>query len=246
MPSPGRLLALAACATLVFALAPTAWAATPGPAYSWGANDVGRLGTGQSTSTNVSVPTAIAAPGQFTSISAKHNHGCALGGDDSAYCWGFSRYGQLGNGLNGPPFSFYNSPVPVRVLGPSVGFSAVAAGYNTSCALQRGTPTAYCWGQGNVGQLGNGTSDDSSAVPVTVSGGRSFTGIDVGQESACAVALDDSAYCWGNETTFSQGAAVIPVAADGTFTWSRKIGKKIYVYIAHGTVKSNTVNVSAR
>ena len=223
MGGSGRLLALAASAALVVALAPTAWAATPGPAYSWGSNDVGRLGTGQSTSINVPVPTAIAAPGQFTSISAKHNHGCALGGDDSAYCWGFNRYGQLGNGLNGASDSSYNSPVPVRVLGPSAGFSAVAAGYNTSCALQKGTLAAYCWGQGNVGQLGNGTSDDSSAVPVAVSGGRTFRGIDVGQDSACAVAPDDSAYCWGRNSVGQLGngtsddSSTVPALVSGSY-----------------------------
>ena len=48
------------------------------------------------------------------------------------------------------------------------------------------------------------------------------------------------------ETTYSEGAAVIPVAADGTFTWSRKSNKKTYVYIAHGTTRSNTVTIPAR
>jgi hypothetical protein len=48
------------------------------------------------------------------------------------------------------------------------------------------------------------------------------------------------------ETSYSEGAAVIPVSANGTFTWSRKTGKKTYVYIAQGTVKSNTVTVTAR
>jgi len=48
------------------------------------------------------------------------------------------------------------------------------------------------------------------------------------------------------ETTFSQGSAIVPIAADGTFTWSRKTGKKIYVYVAHDTTKSNTVTITAR
>ena len=48
------------------------------------------------------------------------------------------------------------------------------------------------------------------------------------------------------ETTYSEGAAVIPVSANGTFTWSRKTGKKTYVYVAHGTTKSNTVTIPAR
>jgi hypothetical protein len=48
------------------------------------------------------------------------------------------------------------------------------------------------------------------------------------------------------ETTFSQGSAIIPIAADGTLTWSRKTGKKTYVYVAQGTTKSNTVTIPAR
>ena len=48
------------------------------------------------------------------------------------------------------------------------------------------------------------------------------------------------------ETTYSEGAAVIPVSANGTFTWSRKTGKKTYVYVAHATTKSNTVTIPAR
>jgi hypothetical protein len=48
------------------------------------------------------------------------------------------------------------------------------------------------------------------------------------------------------ETTFSQGSAVIPIAADGSFTWSRKSGKKTYVYVAHGTARSNTISIAAR
>jgi hypothetical protein len=48
------------------------------------------------------------------------------------------------------------------------------------------------------------------------------------------------------QPTYTEGAAVIPVSANGTFTWSRKSNKKTYVYVAHGTVKSNTVTIAAR
>jgi len=36
------------------------------------------------------------------------------------------------------------------------------------------------------------------------------------------------------------------VAADGTFAWGRKTGKKTYVYFQHGTTRSNTVVIPAR
>jgi hypothetical protein len=48
------------------------------------------------------------------------------------------------------------------------------------------------------------------------------------------------------ETAFSQGRAIIAIAADGSFTWSRKSGKKLYVYVAHGARRSNSVTIPAR
>jgi len=208
MGASGRLVALAAGAALVLALAPAAWAATPGPAYSWGLNDVNRLGVGFASSLEP-LPTPIAGPGQFTSISAGWRTGCALGGDDSAYCWGYGTRGQLGNGAADDTWT------PVRVLGPASGFGAVAAGYDTTCALQKSTSVAYCWGEGSAGELGNGRNDDTN-VPAAVSGGRSFTSIDVGYNSACAVALDDSAYCWGRNSDGQLGIGRSGAAFDDT------------------------------
>ena len=48
------------------------------------------------------------------------------------------------------------------------------------------------------------------------------------------------------QSTYSEGTAVIPIAADGTFTWSRKTNRKTYVYVAHTTTKSNMVTIAAR
>ena len=48
------------------------------------------------------------------------------------------------------------------------------------------------------------------------------------------------------QTGFFQGLANITPAADGTFTWQRKTGKKATVYIAHEETRSNTVIIPAR
>ncbi|MFM1966076.1 MAG: hypothetical protein RL134_1801, partial [Actinomycetota bacterium] len=219
MGGSGRLLALVASAALVVALAPTAWAATPGPAYSWGDNNVYRLGVGFASSLQT-LPTPIAGPGQFTSISAGYNHGCALGGDDSAYCWGRGANGQLGNAATDDTWT------PVRALGPAGGFSAIAAGYITSCGIQDDTAAAYCWGNGGAGQLGNGSLTNRN-VPTLVSGGYAFSGISVGYDSACGVTTDDTGYCWGTNDRGQLGdgtlvddsvpSAVVDVAGS-TFT----------------------------
>jgi hypothetical protein len=49
------------------------------------------------------------------------------------------------------------------------------------------------------------------------------------------------------ETTFTQGSARPEIGDDGFFSWSRKTGKKIYVYVtsADGKVTSNRVIISA-
>jgi hypothetical protein len=48
------------------------------------------------------------------------------------------------------------------------------------------------------------------------------------------------------QAAFSAGSGVRTVAADGTFEWSRRTGKKVYVYFTHGPVRSNTVTIAAR
>jgi len=48
------------------------------------------------------------------------------------------------------------------------------------------------------------------------------------------------------QRTYTEGSAVITVNADGTFTWSRKTGKAIWIYLAHGATESNTISIRAR
>jgi hypothetical protein len=99
-----------------------------------------------------------------------------------------------------------------------------------------------------------GSSSPASAGPVTpgkpvitITGSRDGQRITV---TGTAMHLDGKTVRpwirFPGETTFRQGSAVIPVAADGSFTWSRKSGKKTYVYVAHESVRSNTVAIPAR
>ncbi len=50
------------------------------------------------------------------------------------------------------------------------------------------------------------------------------------------------------ETTFSQGSARPEMGADGSFSWSRKTGKKFYVYVTDkdGSVTSNRIIIKAQ
>ena len=90
------------------------------------------------------------------------------------------------------------TPVPLPL-------SAVAGG-QTACGITT-SGTAYCWGRGMFGVLGNGVPSDTlpHPVPVTVSGAQVFTAITVGDNHACGLA-SGTAYCWGLNTRGQLGA----------------------------------------
>jgi hypothetical protein len=142
---------------------------------------------------------------------------CAAKSDGSAWCWGSNSYGQLGNNTT------TSSPMsPVQVLSgagtPLANIKKVAMdAYNgyTACALD-GSGSAWCWGYGTSGQLGNGgTANSSVAVPVlTQSGGPQLTGVAdivVGYDHVCARMIDKSAFCWGSNTYGQIGVGVNPM-----------------------------------
>lgn len=75
-----------------------------------------------------------------------------------------------------------------------LGFDAVSASDSYACAVERSGET-MCWGRNRVGQLGDGTVDDSYR-PTTVIGGVAFNVVSTGEEHTCALS-GSSAYCWG-------------------------------------------------
>jgi alpha-tubulin suppressor-like RCC1 family protein len=75
------------------------------------------------------------------------------------------------------------------------GYEALTAGPEHTCGLST-AGAAYCWGQGEFGQLGDGTFE-SRTTPVAVAGGLSFVSLSAGFTHTCGVADDGTAYCWG-------------------------------------------------
>ena len=116
----------------------------------------------------------------------------------AAYCWGYNNWGQLGDG------STADSSVPVAVdtSGVLAGktLTQISANYGSTCALDT-SGAAYCWGYNYYGELGDGSTADSS-VPVAVDtsgalAGKTLTQITAGGFHACALDTAGAAYCWG-------------------------------------------------
>ena len=174
-----------------------------GKAYCWGYNENGRLGN--NSATNALTPVAV-HQGQIPTgvvlnkLSATGSHTCALGSDAKAYCWGDNTKGQLGNNYHLDAFT----PVAVHQgqISSSVSLTQVVAGFRHTCALGSDAK-AYCWGNNDYGELGNGSSATYSRTPVAVQQGQIPTGafpsqIIAGGFHTCALGSDSKAYCWGN------------------------------------------------
>jgi alpha-tubulin suppressor-like RCC1 family protein len=82
------------------------------------------------------------------------------------------------------------------------------AGIAHSCALNA-TGEAYCWGQNDVGQLGDGTTGDRD-VPTRVAGSLRFKALTVGNHFACGLTNSGALFCWGqNLGQFGDGTTDI-------------------------------------
>ncbi len=127
-----------------------------------------------------------------TAIAAGGSHTCALLWGHTVRCWGDNSYGQLGNG-SGLPGGYSSTSLAVSGLSNAV---AITAGFHHTCALL-GDATVKCWGENDVGQLGNGRTTNSS-TPVPVGGlNPHFVAIAAGIAHTCAPLSDGTSACWG-------------------------------------------------
>ena len=185
---------------------------TGGTVTCWGNNNDGQLGNGQN-NTFSTAPVAVSGLVGVTAIEASDaSYTCARLAVGTVKCWGANDFGELGNQ------SLVNVLTPVAVSG-LVGVTAITArgGYHT-CA-RRTAGTVKCWGSNQIGQLGNGTTIDST-TPVAVSGLVGVTAITAGQRHTCALLTGGTVTCWGANWSGQLGDgtttnSTTPVAVSG-------------------------------
>ncbi|WP_025617523.1 Ig-like domain repeat protein [Salinispora cortesiana] len=165
----------------------------PAALLAWGANSEGQLGDG--TRFGRSTPVAVALPPGpiVTAVTGGGDHSLALTADGAALAWGSNSRGQLGDGTT------TDSLVPVTAALPvGTEATAVAAG-RTHSAVLASDGTALAWGGNKLGQLGNGSTFDSSEpVSVTLPVGTQLTAIASGDsDHNVVIASDGTALAWG-------------------------------------------------
>ena len=145
-----------------------------GKLYSWGYNGSGQLGDGTTNESNI--PICISnienSPLNGKNIVDVHNYGSTIIAKDSngkLYTWGENDYGQLGNGTG----TTENSSMPICISdienSPLKGKNIVNIYWYDSAIIAKDSDgKLYSWGRNNFGQLGNGTTENSS-MPICIS-----------------------------------------------------------------------------
>ncbi len=156
-------------------------------------------------------PAAPHTTAVYMAIAAGNNHTCGLTTVGGVKCWGDNTQGQLGNGTTS------GSSTPVDVLGLSGGITALAAGGDHTCAL-RANGHVLCWGANGSGELGDGTTIQSS-TPVTstypFSNTLAASAIALGSVHTCAVLAGNMLTCWGSNQSGQLGDGTIQDKSHG-------------------------------
>jgi alpha-tubulin suppressor-like RCC1 family protein len=188
---------------------------TNGTIYAWGYNLFGQLGN----NTIVSTSSPVSVIGGFTDwcqVSSGYNHSLGVRQTGTAWAWGCNGYGQLGDNTTASKSS------PVSVVGGYTDWCQVSV--NTQHTLGvRTNGTAWAWGAGGDGRLGDNTTVNKSS-PVSVIGGfTDWCQVSAGYKFSLGARTNGTAWAWGyntcgvlgDNTTVSKSS---PVSVVGGFT----------------------------
>ncbi len=154
----------------------------------WGLNTSGECAL--TTADHALTPNLVPLPGRAVAIAAGGNHTCALLVNGHVSCWGRNTNGQLGRGTSGES---ENQPDDVRELTGAIG---LMAGDDHTCAWTS-ADALFCWGDGFLGELGDGRAQGSKQPRLPVRGLSGTIAAAGGVEHTCRVHKSGTVSCWG-------------------------------------------------
>jgi alpha-tubulin suppressor-like RCC1 family protein len=182
-----------------------------GTVRCWGDNAAGELGDG--TSEGREAPIVVVGVDGATQIAAGQSHTCARQAKGTVMCWGRDDKGQLGGSSTPPPPNTSVHPMSFRLaIQPSVvasrlfppGFTALALGGDTACALRR-DGKVDCWGAPAIDAAPSIPGKKTTPKPRLVAGLKGVTTVALGGDHTCALLRDGSAMCWGDNESGQLG-----------------------------------------
>ncbi len=184
----------------------------------WGNNGWGQRGNPSPSNSDLSYPVVAGSIASASVLDSGDYFNCALISDHTITCWGDNSVDQLGTGKIG------SSQTPLTVSGSWTTPAHVSVGGEHVCAIDSSDGSVWCWGRNNDGQLGNGSTTDSS-TPVKVKGGggsgflTGVTQVSAGGFHTCAVKSDNTVWCWGADYDGQLGDGItLPASSSAAST----------------------------
>ena len=170
----------------------------------WGRNNKGQLGNGTSGTAAVNTPvnaSLVLASFPVVHLEIGATHTCSVSGVGVAWCWGEFTNGRLGTtGLS-------NAVTPSATASLGSTASEVAAGGAHTCALLT-TGSVTCFGNNNMGQLGQVLATASSSSPTLVALASTATHVAAGGQFTCALLATATVHCFGDNASGQLGSGV--------------------------------------
>ena len=165
-----------------------------GDLYCWGYNEYGQVGN--KTIDNQLTPVKVLENVKEFSMSKRVGYTFgAITSNGDLYCWGYNKYGQVGDGTT------TNQLTPVKVLENVKDFS-ISSNYTSGAITANGD--LYCWGNNEYGQVGNGTTDRGYKQLTPVKILENVKDFSVGYTTA-ALTINGDLYCWGDNESGQVG-----------------------------------------
>lgn len=171
-----------------------------GTLWTWGANDKGQLGHGDSRTDARPFPNQTVAEGNdWSSVYVGGTHMIGIKTNGTMWSWGDNSVGQLGHSLTSQNAS---SPIQV-VAGPGSWISA-AAGVSNSVGISSDR-TLWVWGSNTYGQLGIPGSGVAS-TPMQHTDLGPWKQAACGYNTMAAIKQEGTLWMWGQNTNGIWGA----------------------------------------
>jgi alpha-tubulin suppressor-like RCC1 family protein len=201
----------------------TCWIRSDADLFCWGNNASGQLGIASSMPENDAI--AQVGDAKSLSMSTDEDSTCAIQVDGSLWCWGDNTNGQLGTG------DTMEQRQPTAIPGE---WRAVSVSFTHGCAI-RSDNSLWCWGNQQYGVLGDGVATDGSQPPAAPEMiGKGFLAVASGTFHTCAIALEHTLSCWGQDVDGQVGnGTYMDVVASPTV-----VGSELWSQISAGRYHS--------
>jgi alpha-tubulin suppressor-like RCC1 family protein len=171
---------------------------TDGTLWSWGNNDNGTLGLGNTV--RQSSPVQVGSLSNWAQISGGETHAASIKSDGTLWSWGVNNQGQLGLGNT----TDYSSP---KQIGALTTWSKVSSSNAFTLAIST-NGTLWSWGLNFNGQLGLNTGTYNFVNPQQVGALTNWAQVSAGGGSVgfcAAVKTDGTLWAWGGNSSGQLG-----------------------------------------